>query len=353
MTLVTPVGYSGPVTNEEWAKFAGHMGTPYAVLPLLPSGTDPSGSFRPTKSTTVARSVRIAAGRAFGAGVIDTNNATVEFQLPTVSSGYRWYLVAIRRTWGSTKASSFVAIQSGTNANLPTIPARSIGAGVEDDQPICLALLKAGETEVQNIIDLRVFFGAGGLYAIDPTVTQYLPVGTVFRCGNTVYSRVLSSNLTPTWTTQVDPVPPETGWLHEYTPEVVSSAIRSSYFRHYGVNIPPQPFPRSIRFDAYLNLDFQEGNGWRVEIEWAEQGSKNEPGSGSVLASQTLEAPADQGLRQPMYISARATISANDTRVVRVWVRRWKGNDGIASYDLPGFAFTAEWNQISSSSNKW
>ncbi|MBD5787102.1 hypothetical protein IF650_13020 [Cellulosimicrobium terreum] len=145
------------------------------------------------------------------------------------------------------------------------------------------------------------------------------------------------------------------GWFADYTPETTGTNIRpsSGYFRHYGMNIPVKLFPRMLRIDTYLDLDFQAGNGWRVDVEWAESGSANEPGSGSVIASQVLGVPPGaDGMRHHVAITAGAIVSAGDARVVRVWVRRVGGNDGIASYDLAGYAFRAEWVEISAG-NDW
>jgi hypothetical protein len=208
MALVNPIGYSGPVSNEEWSVFAGNMASPYAVLPDEddPYG-DPSLSFRPSILSGSARTVRIGPGRAFGAGVIDTNDDYIDVSLPDPGgSGFRWYLVALRRTWGATNASSIVYIQGGSSAATALVPNnRAKGPGIQDDQPLALVLCKGGEATIHRLVDLRLFYGPGGLYAINPEVQQFLPVGSSFRCGDTVYTHTLSSNLTPAWIAKKDP----------------------------------------------------------------------------------------------------------------------------------------------------
>lgn len=164
--MITSKGYEGSIDYADWATITSHMGAQYGVV-----GKD---SFA-VAAGTGDRVISVQPGTAAGQGILDESDAVEQLVGAPVASGNRWDLVALRRSWGSA-ASTLVLIQ-GTSA--ASIPARSTSPGVEDDQPIALVRFSAGQTAVQEIIDLRVWHGDGGLAARHPLVRDYLTrIGT-------------------------------------------------------------------------------------------------------------------------------------------------------------------------------
>ncbi|GAA3947797.1 hypothetical protein [Microbacterium soli] len=164
--MITSTGFEGTVDYAEWATLTSHMGAQYGV-----TGKD---SFA-VSAGSGDRVVSVQPGTAAGQGILDTSDAVESLTGAPVASGNRWDLVALRRDW-STSTSTLVLIQGGSSAS---IPARSTSPGVEDDQPIALVRFSAGQTGVQEVIDLRVWHGDGGLAARHPLVRDYLTrIGT-------------------------------------------------------------------------------------------------------------------------------------------------------------------------------
>lgn len=188
MAVTESIGYAGDVDETDWARYAGLMGSKYNVAG--------AADLRPTISTTLARGVRIAAGVGIGCGVIDTATLT-DVQLPVVASGSRWFLIVLKRVWGATKASQITFVDAPQSSE--QLPARATQPGVEDDQPIALALVAADQTQVQQLRDLRVWSTAGGAVAVHTTALQYLTeLGTSVTIDDTLYVRRLVGGA-PAW----------------------------------------------------------------------------------------------------------------------------------------------------------
>lgn len=159
---IVSVGYEGTVDYADWAVLTSHLGAQYSV-------------FGPESFAVSAgpgdREVRVAPGRAAGQGILDDSDSIVSLSAGPVASGNRWDLVSLRRDWAA-KASTLV-LTPGTSAI--ALPAgRQIGAGQTDDHPIALVRFAAGQTAVQEVIDLRVWQGDGGVVAKDPLVRGFL-----------------------------------------------------------------------------------------------------------------------------------------------------------------------------------
>jgi hypothetical protein len=181
------IGYSGTVTDVEWAKlipFAG--GSDYAV--------PDEDSFRASIGAGT-REVALTPGAAAGQGVLAANDAASTVSLGSVGSGSRWDLIVLRRNWG-TSTSSIVAI-AGSAAR--ALPVRNTQPGVLDDQPLWLARVAAGQTAVQELVDLRAFVGNGGAWAADDLVRSYIDrVGTVITIDKTRWERRMALGA-PVW----------------------------------------------------------------------------------------------------------------------------------------------------------
>jgi hypothetical protein len=176
---ITSVGYDGSVTEVEWAGLAQFVGSAYAV-----------GGLNDWRVETVAgqdRTVRILPGTGYGHGVADLSDANVTLQLPTIGSGTRWDLVVARRDWQPPGGTTTFTHVTGTATQ--QIPAgRKSGPGVEDDQPLALVQVTAGQTLPTGIVDLRVLpskvLSVWSLLAL-PDAT----IGTVARVGPVEYIR--------------------------------------------------------------------------------------------------------------------------------------------------------------------
>lgn len=199
MTIVS-VGYAGTITDTNYRRMAVDVfGSLY--------GVDDFASFR-VSAGVGDRALALAPGGAFGLGVYDLSDAVETLTGAPVASGSRWDLVVLRRTWGAKTTVPLLVTGSSTKA----LPSRNTGFAGVNDQPIALVRFAAGQTAVQEIVDLRCIPGAGGLIAFDPLARSYLDhVGVQVRIGDYLWTRTLDTNGTPTWLYQ--DVTPDTGWV--------------------------------------------------------------------------------------------------------------------------------------------
>jgi hypothetical protein len=184
---ITSRGYTGTIDYADWATVATHMGGSYSVFGeqsfVLSAGEGD-------------REVVIGPGTAAGAGIIDVSDSSVSLSGESVTSGSRWDMVVLHREWGVVNATSLQLVTGGSSKALP---ARETSPGTEDDQPLYLVRFTAGQTAVQEIVDLRVWRGDAGLVANDLMVRDYMNrPGTQVRVGTSEWWRVLVSG-TPTW----------------------------------------------------------------------------------------------------------------------------------------------------------
>lgn len=192
MTLATPSpGYPGTIQAATWAQMQRGLGARYWV--------DDQAALKVTPKSDGTREVNIAGGYAGGYGIMDHNNGVATLQLPTVPSGTKWFLVCLRRTWGSTNASSFVAIDAGTSDT--ALPTRNTNPGTIDDQPLALVSLASGAAVPGTVHDLRLIGTAKDDYlANHDLVRQYADwLGIRLRVGQTDWQRILNVSGTPTW----------------------------------------------------------------------------------------------------------------------------------------------------------
>lgn len=160
----TSTFYNGSVDEITWSEGVPRVGSAaYGVVG--------ANDLKVTAVSGQDRTVSIAAGKCWGKGVHDTHSPSETIGLPSVSSGSRWDLIAVRRVW-STNTTSVVRIGGSATRVIPS--GRSVGYGTTDDQPLALVRVQAGSTAIQEIVDLRCWAGIGGSIASDELAMSYL-----------------------------------------------------------------------------------------------------------------------------------------------------------------------------------
>jgi hypothetical protein len=163
------IGYPGTVGATQLANWMPNVASAqYSV--------DGPLDCKVTTNTVGDRGVTVAAGTIIGDGILDVFEGSTNLNFGSVSSGSpdRWDMVVLRRTWSSTPGAStsiFTIIPGGPNRSLPS---RNNNKGVIADQPIALCRIKAGQTAVQEVVDLRCWAHNGGVVALDDLVMSYL-----------------------------------------------------------------------------------------------------------------------------------------------------------------------------------
>lgn len=195
---ITSVGYDGTVDEAQWASMVSKIGG-------YEYGVDAAGHFAVTQSAGT-RMISIAAGLAWGRGVMDISDAASVIQLDAVTTGARYDLVALRRTWGPANGGpTELVVIKGTSAK--AIPSgRQASPGVVDDQPLALVRVQAGSASIPEIIDLRLWGRNGGqLYARNDLVRSYIDaVGTELCVGTTEWQRTIGDNNLAVWVNSGD-----------------------------------------------------------------------------------------------------------------------------------------------------
>lgn len=196
-----PIGFdiSGGVQELQWAKLSTGLGAAYTI-----EQAGVSANMDPTASGTVARTVNVSAGRAYNHGVrIDYPGGAV--QLDAIGSGSRWDAVVLRYDWSTNTA----ALAKVTGTATKQIPAGvNSNPGVLDDQLICLARVTAGQTNTQEIVDLREWSMPPVFWPRDE-----LPPPSRYRFGQLLYANANGSSVymrrggigTESWRALTDP----------------------------------------------------------------------------------------------------------------------------------------------------
>ena len=165
--VIQSIGYGGTVTEDNtslWLPDAG--GVPYTV-----DGID---GFAPSVNTGTARAVTVKAGMAAGCGIRDVMDEDAVVTFDEVTSGVRWDMLVLRRSWAGAGGATALAVVKGTSSQNATFGTRNQDPGTVDDQPIALVQITAGQTQPTNLIDLRVWRGLGGAVAASDSVRQYI-----------------------------------------------------------------------------------------------------------------------------------------------------------------------------------
>ncbi|MDQ7877377.1 hypothetical protein Q9R08_05235 [Microbacterium sp. QXD-8] len=205
---ITSRGYEGTIDYEDWAIVTSHFGSQYSVF-----GADAFSAAAGASD----REVVLQPGRAAGHGILDDSDATISVVGGTVATGSRWDLIALRRNWATGATTPVIIAGSAAKA----IPARENDPGEEkDDQPLWLARFSAGQTAVQELVDLRCWFGDGGMVAKDLLARDYLTrIGTRIRIQGISWMLAFDG-ATPAWVPDsvyvgatAPPYFPNLGWL--------------------------------------------------------------------------------------------------------------------------------------------
>ncbi|WP_424448843.1 hypothetical protein [Microbacterium arborescens] len=186
--ITDSAGYEGTVDEPQWSDLlAMSGGRQYGVG----SSADWTASVGGAD-----REVRLTPGRGFGYGVRDKTTEEASLLLPATASGSVWHLICVHRDWQANQ-STFETLP-GSNAR--AIPVRETTPGEVDDQPLWLARVDAGKSQVQELVDLRVWGGDGGSLAANDLVLQYLNrLGTSVRYGDMLAMRIRNAQGSPVW----------------------------------------------------------------------------------------------------------------------------------------------------------
>lgn len=176
------------VKETTWAQSAPSRGVLYGVAG--------AGDLNLTAHATTPYAVNLSAGKFWGQGIWDEATGSSLVQSVTPANGaIRWDLIAVRRDWQPTGGgpTSFVSIQGGGSAAIPG--SRENRPGVVDDQPLYLVQWKGGQTQPQQIIDLRCWAANGGVEIADKLALGYLAApGAAVKLGKTVWRYELQAN---------------------------------------------------------------------------------------------------------------------------------------------------------------
>jgi hypothetical protein len=198
MTILSK-GYEGSVDYAEWALLTTHLGAQYSVF---------GASAFAASAGPADREVLFQPARAAGQGILDDSDAVESLIGAPVASGNRWDMAVLRRDW-STNESQLVLVQGGP---AKALPARSTTPGDEDDQPLYLLRFTAGQSAVQEMVDLRCWHGDGGVVARDLLARDYLTrIGTRVWIQGITWVLGFNSLGQPTWV-------PDSVWVSSTQP---------------------------------------------------------------------------------------------------------------------------------------
>lgn len=157
---IESAGYTGTVTQEDWAQMAQFAGVDTAVADM--------GDLTVTAVEGV-RLLSVSPGVAWGWGVLDTLTGTNTVTLSANGSGaVRWDAVVLRRNWAT--GATTLAVVTGTSTE--AVPALTITPGVQADQVIALVAVAAGASSlVGTTIRRRVQYSTQQTTGIYPPVS--------------------------------------------------------------------------------------------------------------------------------------------------------------------------------------
>jgi hypothetical protein len=103
-------------------------------------------------------------------------------------------MICVRRDWTPAVGgpTTVTKVEGGTSRLLPA--GRENTPGTLDDQPLALVLWTHGSSQPTTIVDLRVWPGDGGLYALDDLARSYMNrLGTVINVAGTIWQYTVST----------------------------------------------------------------------------------------------------------------------------------------------------------------
>jgi microcystin-dependent protein len=135
---IASAGYSGTVTQENWATMAQFAGVDTAVA----TATDCA-----VTGAAGTRVVSVSPGVAWGWGVLDTLSGSNTVSLAANGTGAtRWDAIVVRRNW-STGTTTLAAVTGGSAETAPTL---TVTPGVQADQMLALVAVPAGATNLEG-----------------------------------------------------------------------------------------------------------------------------------------------------------------------------------------------------------
>jgi hypothetical protein len=189
----TSIGYDGSVNERQWAELVPSAGS-------STYGVKGAGDLKVTAVPGQPLMVSVAAGTAWGHGVMDTETANTTITCDAISSGTRWDLIALRRDWQPLAGGPTSAVKITGTAEKVIPGSRQVQPGVVDDQPLALVQWTAGQTQPTQIIDLRCWAGNGGLVANDTLALSYLgKLGASVTIAGSEWNHVVGANDSPAW----------------------------------------------------------------------------------------------------------------------------------------------------------
>ena len=279
------IGYPGSVNSTQLSYWLPNAGVGQYHVDALEDG-------RVVTNSVGDRGVYVKPGRIIGDGIMDVFESNTQLNFASVASGPdRWDMVVLRRLWNASPGSStstYTIIQGGPNKSLP---ARNNNKGVLADQPIALCRIKAGNSTVQEIVDLRCWAHNAGMVALDKLVMSYMDqIGTTIDIdGETWAYRVIKNgaNLAAEWKmlTKLDHVQlgAITGTLQgtpvDDTAFKIQAGSTTQAFDSAGFArlTWPQPFEHGLLTCILTNGDSFAGRGANFKVEgnesfWGQSG---------------------------------------------------------------------------------
>jgi hypothetical protein len=201
MTISSSIGYAGTVFDADIAPWLVRVGgSDYGVVG--------AGDFKVSLKVGADRTVKFASGSAWGQGIVDMNDSSetsATVQVATLTSGTRYDLVGVLRTWDGESSETTFDKVTGTSSQTAAFASRPQTPGDVDFQPLAVVRVN-GTAEggvIADIVDLRVWQANGGATAENVLALQYINgVGTEVRIGTTVYTRMLDETGAATWSTR-------------------------------------------------------------------------------------------------------------------------------------------------------
>lgn len=143
---LTSYGYDGSLDEGAARVLLDAIGARYIVVT----------GFDVVAEAVGALSVRVNPGTAYGDGVVDVlTPAQTGLAAGAIASGTRWDTVVIARNRAGTGGVTTLAIRAGTSAQAVSANVNTVANTF--DQPLALIKLVAGQSNVQQVIDLRHF----------------------------------------------------------------------------------------------------------------------------------------------------------------------------------------------------
>lgn len=194
---ITSVGYDGTIDEKQFEAIMG-----YSAHSLF--GVNAGDAFRASNVAGQVLQIRLSAGTAWTAGVVDVMDSaqTVQMASPP-STGSRWDMIVLRRDYQPPGGVSSLRVIKGTSAK--SLPARENNAGVLSEQPLWLCRIDAGSGLVNEFIDLRVWARNGGCTANHDLVRSYMgQAGTMIEILGKLWIFTVASNGTGQWVDLID-----------------------------------------------------------------------------------------------------------------------------------------------------